>query len=309
MTAPVRRALLSAAVIVALGAADAPPDAFGIGVLRRDGEVIPVATFDGRRWRNDWPPPSPSVTVPINLSNVPKKWWGPLGRRDIWQAWIAGTEHDVHVTQPEWVAVHCQQRVALKTDYSADLVPPPENQQPYPKDGLVVSPPHPIENVEILSSADPAARPVASVLRDAFNRAERQTLSRTKYPVDRKSPEDVEPTIEAVHAFGGSPRFYYVEAIRPHGQTGDPGDCSALAFGTGWFVREGSDVRPLLMFVDMLRCDRTGASYMLPLGVVRAQNRLFWIAQFSGWDHERYTIVELNPKAVEVVMNVWGGGC
>jgi len=298
-----------AAVIAALGAADLPPVAFSVGILRRDGAMIPFATFDGRRWRNDWPGPNPSVSVPINLSNVPKKWWGPPGRRDVWQAWISGAEREVHVTEPEWIAVHCQQRVALKTDYRADAAAPPADQQPYPKDGLVISPPHPIEKVEVLSPGDSAAQPVASVLRDAFNRAERETISRAKGSLSWKPREDVEPTIEAVYAFGSAPRFYYVEAIRPHNQKGDAGDCSALAFGTGWFVGDGDRVRPVVMFVDLLSCDRAGASYMWPFGVVRSASDLFWIAQFSGWDHERYTILELMPKAIDVVLNVWGGGC
>ena len=48
---------------------------------------------------------------------------------------------------------------------------------------------------------------------------------------------------------------------------------------------------------------------MLPLGVMRLAGRLFWIAQFSGWDHERFVVIEIKPKTVEVAVNVWGGGC
>ena len=48
---------------------------------------------------------------------------------------------------------------------------------------------------------------------------------------------------------------------------------------------------------------------MLPLGVMRLGGRLFWIAQFSGWDHERFVVIEIKAKTVEVAVNVWGGGC
>ena len=85
--------------------------------------------------------------------------------------------------------------------------------------------------------------------------------------------------------------------------------CVGVAFGTGWFVRDNGDLRPLLMAVDLLPCDRAGGSYMLPLGVVRAAGRLFWTAQFSGWDHERYVVVDLTPKKAEVMVSTWGGGC
>ena len=81
-----------------------------------------------------------------------------------------------------------------------------------------------------------------------------------------------------------------------------------MAYGTGWFVREGDRVTSLLTGVDLLNCDRAGASYMLPLGVVRIGGRLFWLAQFSGWDHERFAVVEIKAKTVGAVLSVWGGG-
>src|SRR5262245_373303 len=103
-------AVVAAAVTIA--AADSP-DTFRIGVLRRDGVLIPFATFDGRRWRNAWPDPKPELSVPINLTSIPQRWWGPTGTRDQWQASIAGAERTLKVTQPDWVPVHCARHLAL----------------------------------------------------------------------------------------------------------------------------------------------------------------------------------------------------
>ena len=61
--------------------------------------------------------------------------------------------------------------------------------------------------------------------------------------------------------------------------------------------------------VDLLNCDREAGSYMLPLGVVRAKDHVYWLAQFSGWDHERFVVVEMQKKNVEAVINAWGGSC
>jgi hypothetical protein len=58
-----------------------------------------------------------------------------------------------------------------------------------------------------------------------------------------------------------------------------------------------------------LRCDRYGATYMLPLGVMRLNGKIYWLAQFSGWDHERYVVVEMQKKNVEAVVNAYGGSC
>ena len=48
---------------------------------------------------------------------------------------------------------------------------------------------------------------------------------------------------------------------------------------------------------------------MLPLGVDAVGGKLYWLAQFSGWDHERYVVIEIKPKTVEAVVNAWGGSC
>jgi len=296
-----------AAAAVTIAAADSS-DTFGVGVLRRDGVLIPFATFDGRRWRNAWPDPKPELSVPINLTSIPQRWWGPTGALDQWQAAIGGADRTLHVTQPDWVPVHCARHLALRTDYHADGIVPPRQEQPYPKEGLAISPAHRIEAVEMLLPTATELHDVAEPLREAFNRAERQISG--SHPVGRSAREPVLPIIEAAYGLGESPRFYYVEAQRSYRSLGQtPDECLAVAFGTGWFVRDGSGVRSLLTAVDLLQCNRYGASYMLPLGVVRAAGRLFWIAQFSGWEHERYAVLELTPKKVDVMISTWGGGC
>jgi hypothetical protein len=48
---------------------------------------------------------------------------------------------------------------------------------------------------------------------------------------------------------------------------------------------------------------------MLPLGVMRVDAKMFWFAQFSGWDHERYVVIDITPKNAVAVVSAWGGGC
>ena len=105
--------------------------------------------------------------------------------------------------------------------------------------------------------------------------------NRFGHAVKRRAREGFAPTVEALYAFGDEPRIYYVEATRAYRELGQPADaCARMAFGTGWFVQEGDQVRSLLTVVDLLNCDRAGASYMLPLGVVRIGSRLFWPRSF-----------------------------
>ncbi len=305
------RAIVAAAALVATsGAADAPPTAFGVGVLRRDGVIIPFAAFNGKRWSSPWPPPQRDLTVPVTLSGVPSRWWGPTGPLEQWQATTAAGERTVQVVQPDWVNVHCVADLALRTNYQPPLPPPPRAAQPYPKDGLAVSPPHAVEPIEILPPSSDDVRALLRVVHTSFNTAERRTEDRNGHPIDRRAREGVQPTIEAVYAYGRNPRVFYVEAVRSYRALGQSlGECAAQGFGTGWFVRDEAGIRELTMMVDLLNCSRESGSYMLPLGVFRLNDRVYWLAQFSGWDHERYVVLEIKKKSVDVVINRWGGAC
>jgi hypothetical protein len=305
------------ACVAALGAAEPRRGAFGVGALRRDGVVIPFAAFDGKNWSSPWPSPAADVTVPINVRGVPSRWWGPTSALEAWQAWLdkPGTSaleaRALRVVQPDWVDVYCRRQVGLRTDYRAERPLPPRTEQPFPKDGLVTSPPQPVDRIEITPVDSTDARGLIPALRGAFNDAERTLEQKFTHPISRSSREGVDPTIEAVYAFGDNPRVYYVEATRSYRKLPQqPGECTAIGFGTGWFVRDGTGVRMLTMAVDLVNCgDRYGASYMLPLGVMRLNDRLYWIAQFSGWDHERFVVLEITPKSVDVMVSAWGGSC
>ena len=287
-------------------------DAFATGVLRRDGIVLPFAAFDGKRWSHPWPAAqiAGDLTVPISLSAVPKSWWGPTRPLDAWEALAPDGPRALHVTQPDWVEAHCGRQVGLRTDYRSMRPPPPRTTKPYPKDGVATSPAHHVEPIEIVAPDAVEVRGLLPVVHAQFNDAERFVERDYGHPITRRAREGILPTVEAVYAYGYSPRAYYVEAIRPYrrlGQTLD--ECTAVGSGTGWFVRDAAGVRTLTMAVDVLTCRREAGSYMLPLGVLKLNDRVYWLAQFSGWDHERYVVLEIKKKSVDVVVNTWAGVC
>ena len=152
------RALAAGAAVMALGtllwAADAASGVFAVGVLRRDGVIVPFAAFDGKRWSNTWPPPALELTVPIGLRAVPSKWWGPARKPlETWQARLMPSDdatRTLTVVQPDWVEAHCQRQIGLRTDYVPAAAVPPPTTQPYPKDGVAVSPPQTVEPIAIV---------------------------------------------------------------------------------------------------------------------------------------------------------------
>ena len=303
------RFVAAAALLVATlaAAADQPAAAFIVGALRRDGLVLPFAAYDGKHWSAPWPLPEFDRPIPINLISIPKGWWGKAGPRDTWQVWVDDAAQTIHVTQPDFAKVHCTRQIGLRTDYRPAEPPPPPDTQPYPKDGLAVSPPQPLEPIAVLSPGATELLPLWPTMRDAFNKAERETAGRFNDPVSEKVREKYDPQIEAAYAYGTSPRIYYVESSRTYRAFGDD-DC-AIAFGTGWIVKTGEDYKPLAMTVDIVGCNRYGATFMLPFGVMTLGGHTYWLAQFSGWGHERDVVIEVKPKDVEAVVNVWGGGC
>ena len=301
---------LAIGVVSAVIAAADSPRAFAVGVLRRDGIVLPFAVFDGKRWTAPWPAPAGDLTVPIDLRAVPRRWWGVGAPLERWELDVARGTQTARVVQPDWVDVHCARYIGLRTDYQSPAPAPPRSEQPYPKDGLATAPPRDVERIEVLRPDAAELRALLPVVQASFNDAERGVERRYGHPITRRAREGVVPTIEAAYAYGDAPRIYYIEATRPYRRLGQAsGDCTGIGSGTGWFVRDGDGARALTMAVDLLNCDRQAASYMLPLGVIRVDDRLYWLAQFSGWDHERYVVLEVKKKSVEVVVNRWGGAC
>jgi hypothetical protein len=306
-------ALLLAAA--SLGAAEPRTEAFAVGVMRRDGVLVPFAAFDGKRWVATWFAPTREMQIPINLQSVPKSWWGPTTPQPEWQLWPlppgGAAARTVRVTQPDWVQTHCLRQIALRTDYRAERPIPPWSEQPYPKDGIAIAPGQPIERVDVVAPQSAEAQDLRGVVTAAFDKAERDLAGRFTHPIKTEAREKVAVNLEAVYAFGASPRFYYVESARGY-RVDDPkaADGCAMAFGTGWFIKDADNrVKKLDMVVDLLPCSMDGATYMLPFGVVHAAGRAFWLAQYSGWKHERYMVIELKKNNVEALVATYGGGC
>lgn len=298
-------ALVAAAALLSAFAAEPPAGAFGLGVLRRDGFIIPFATFDGRKWRHDWPEPKRDVEVPVTLDSVPARWFGPLGRRPTWFAWVRqDPPREIHVRQPDWFDAHCLHQIGLRTDYRSSLPPPRPDAQPYPKDGLAVTPSIQIQRIDIVGPGD-----LPEAVAAAFDTAEDKALEQ-RPPLDPPIGAGSTPRVEAVYAIDTGPasRVYYFEVVREYKRPAL--GCQLLVAGAGWFVREGaSPLRSLGFEAALAGCDRYGLRYMLPLGAIRIGARLFWTAQWSGWDYEDYTIVEIKAKAAQEVLRTWGGGC
>lgn len=289
---------------------------FTLGVLRRDGIVIPFAAYGGRRWERPWPEETRFVDVPINLASVPRGWWGPVSPPSTFTVWSGGQSRgEITVGNPTFVATPCGRRIGLRTNYRPAVPPPPALERPYPKDGLVVSGSQRVEAVQDVPRDSPEWRLMAVKLLDEFDRQENiaaGSFTRWRHPVPRAQRRKVPVQLEALYrAPMDEPDAvaYYAEAVKQYpAQPGDD-DCGLLTFARGWLAVIKGDVRSIELFAQVTYCDRTGASFMLPLGIVRAGRATHWVYQISGYERETYLISRPTPDGVTHQAGYSAGFC
>jgi len=311
--------LLSWALLSLAGTLQPAPDSFTIGVLRRDALIVPFATYDGKRWQNYWPPPAEHAEVPLSLRNVPKGWWGSVGAREVWQVWMNdSSQRTIKVRQPDWAPTFCQKQVGLRTDYQPYVRPPPPGASPYPKDGLAVSPPHPVEPVDVLGPDSTERADFVEAIHARFVEREHDTLEsliRAHAGNPRQIPlppteQELRATppmaIETLYAYGGSHRTYFVEGAREYKKNGA---CTVVVLVRGMVARDSGKYSTEGLRLMLSACDRANASYMLPLGVLSVSGGVYWIAQISGWDRESYNIIDITPHSKAADRSAPGGGC
>ena len=306
-------ALLELPVAVGQG----QPRAFTIGILRRDGIVVPFGAFDGRRWKTPWPVDIRTVELPISLADVPRNWWGvgePPGKLTIWRD--AARAGEVTLTGVTTTRLMCERRFTLKSDYKPASPPPPPFERPYPKDGLLASGGVTIEPIESVETGTADWNRLLILLNDQFNRQENRAanaFTSWRHPVKEDERKRVQITLEAAYrAPTRDPGWtaYYVEAVRQYAPTREDRDgCGLVTFANGWVLIGPKEEQKTTLSARVTYCDRKDVSYMLPLGRITANGGIFWIFQSSGFDQEWYEVAEPSRRGIEAHVSYLAGGC
>ena len=318
--------LLIAAAISAAGTA--APGEFSVGVLRRDGVLIPFAAYNGRIWEDPWPGAALRQPLPISLTDVPKTWWGGVGPAAPWRAWLRDeSSQPLKLLKPVHVPIFCGAHLAIATDYRGE--PPAEREPTVPKDGIATAGDVTVLPVTQVSVNAPDAARIVAAITERFNEEER--LAETNFtswihPYDRASRVKLPITLEAFYRSvdtvgpnGLDYRTNYIEAVRRFpALTGDQG-CGLITFARGW-VTEYRDKKPEINIgARITYCDRADVSFIQPFGRVRVERPggggraggtdVYWIYQTSSWRDEFYSIARVAPEGVRPVLVVAGGGC
>lgn len=307
--------LAAAATSLVLVAAPAGPR-FSLGVLRRDGLLVPFATFDGREWSVPWPDTDVNATLPISIADVPKKWWGAPGPGAPWTAWIRDEDpRPLKLVKPAQMPVFCGGHIGLATDYHGGGIDPREPT--VAKDGLAIAGDVTLEPVIEVSVYAPDAKVLIAAITDDFNREEAlaarhfttwmhpfSASERRAYPIELEAFYRTTQTTAR-----GTWRTTYVEAVRRFpALSGDQG-CGLITFVRGW-VTEQTGRKPVInLGARITYCDRAEVSFMQPFGRLTVDKDVYWVYQISSWRDEVYSVARVRPEDVVPVVAVAGGGC
>jgi hypothetical protein len=282
---------------------------FTLGVLRRDGIVVPFAAYDGRRWQGPWPADLAYRELPISFESIDRDWWGRVPPPQSMTLWADGKPRgDLKLLAPVFLRLPCTRRIGVSTNYHPAEVPPAPTVQPFPKDGLVVSGGQTIGVIETVPEGAPErlviAKAVAEELGKEEDVASRQFIN-WRHPFSRAERRKFPIEVEALYrAPMDEPGWtaHYVELVRRYPPGPDDDDCGLLTSARGW-VRTGPKGQTRVALGSQISyCDRYGISFMLPLGLIKVSSGTYWIYQVAGYEQESYMISKPTARTEERIL-------
>lgn len=294
------------------------PERGMLAVLRRDGIMLPFAAFKGNDWSRPWPVNLYNAELPATLDAIPNSWWGgqPYAQ---WTAVLTrGEVVPLELRSPIVLPVCEERRLGIRTSYRSPEMSPAIIIQPFPKEGLAVTPGVRVEPIEIVAADAPERSRFALSLAPAINEAEEETIrglrrkTQFDHPIEKEVRHKVVAQLEAwyrapMDAHGWT--MSYVEAAKRYPPGPEDEGCGLETVVSGWVQENAIEKAPRIeLTARVTYCDRDGVTYMLPLGIVRTRSRQHWVYQLSGAGQEWYQVLQVTPGRLRHVVEFFGGG-
>jgi hypothetical protein len=295
-----------------------------LAVVRNDGILVPFAAFNGRKWSAPWPflqrrfGPN-NIEIPVNLASVPLDWWGGERPGD-WRLWPMNSEtsRPLTLSTPMVIPIGADRQLGFRTDQPPVLPPVPPFELPFPKIGVAVAGDTPLTKIVTVSGLSGAWKTFAESLREEITKAEDRALgavsasSNWRHPIKREARAALVAELEAwyITPIGpGDERLSYIEAVKKYPLQPDDKGCGLETFVSGWVYHGSGQQKKAKAWLSAVvtYCDRRGVSYMLPFGQLKVNDRVHWIVQMSGRDHEWYAVVEATPDRARYVAEFQAG--
>src|SRR3954469_19131616 len=163
--------LVALALALAVPLAGQSRSPFGLGVLRRDGALIPFTSWNGRTWSTEWPGIN-SAELPISVASIPKRWWGAPGPAAPWTAHLTdGTTRPLALKKPAHLRIFCGTHLGVQTDYEGGEFDP--RDPTIGKDGIAVAGDAQVLPITQVSLYAQDAKRITDIITDEFNKEEK----------------------------------------------------------------------------------------------------------------------------------------
>jgi hypothetical protein len=282
--------LVLAALLAPAASLSGSSSPFAVAIVRDDGVMLPVATFDRGRWRTPWPGPARQAEVPVRVEDCPLAWWGlPAAPRD-WTLHVAG-ESPRRITHDgvTWVLTHCQQQVALHSRGARRALLRPSDGWRVPKHGVAIAGEASVTMPREVALDDPEAAALLDALQPTFNHEERMLLASDYLAVYTPSIEadlrDRMPvralSVHAGPALGGG-TVYFVELERryPRQRPERLQWCDEVTYMSGWAHRGRSGRFELsLVSKDVTSCLLDTVVRAVPRAIVDTPEGPVWLVE------------------------------
>lgn len=291
--------LVCLAALAAGASAQSSP--FTVALVRDDGVMLPVSTYDRGRWRMPWPGPQKEADVPVRLDDCPLAWWGLRATPRQWMLWTRDeAPRRVTVDRPIVTFTYCRQQVALASRDAARTWWRPADGLRAPKQGVAVAG----GDVQVVlprevAPESPEGRALLDGLQGPFNTNERLMLAADYFArytpsVDAAQRDRMPVRALGIHAGPGKAGdLYFVELERryPRKQPEPLQWCDEVTFMAGW-VRRASDERLDLSLIEraVTSCLLDSVLRATPHAVFRTAKGPTWLVELYRPDAEGYAM-------------------
>ena len=300
--------LTATAAVTSAGQTEAP---LIVAYIADAGELVPVARFDGKTWRNTWPEPIElDAPLPVReLREIPLAW---LGQRVplTWTTWPrpTGSSQTVRVTGVDRDGA-CVQAITLTTS--------PRNM---PAEGLAFNRPTPVTAIiESSPESDRLRRDVVPHFKDALrppgtpaSGAERRETGQQVLALASADDEFAAEHVD-LHTLLQDPvaHVFFIEAWRQY--PGIPSDThdDALSY-RGWFRREAGGGGRLIPIAASLTTFSTAEGKLpryTPIGILRTRAGAIWVMAEWGIESQTIVLFEVSGRGVRTLTSADISGC
>jgi hypothetical protein len=283
---------------------------FWIGIVRNDGILVPIGTYDNDKWVKTWPEPTideqPEIDKLVKatdgkmkLQDIPATWTGAIKQIPAKvYLWSEGPHpKGISVLDSEFYHSHCSGGWALKTS----LPLREERGAPTPKIGIATNLNANVNPFEEIKSNSKIAKPLIRDIKAKFEEKENAS---------RKGSIELLRIYKARHEIDGR-SLYFIKAHRkyPKPRNAPDSDCYDVNILNSWVLFQGDKTSFLSSELIITDCDGKEINEIVPDAVITIKRRRYIVSENYNYEWESYRMHEILDDVMKEVLRVDGGGC